>query len=99
MVPDFYESCNEMISKWEETFKEESSCEIDVWPHLQTMISDVISPTTFGSSYIEGRKIFEPQQEQAELIITASRSITTRKKGFSDENLVTKFFKVNIHPF
>ncbi|XP_071701930.1 cytochrome P450 CYP72A219-like [Rutidosis leptorrhynchoides] len=75
MVPAFYDSCNEMINKWEETFKEESSCEIDVWPHLQTMTSDVISRTAFGSSYEEGRKIFELQREQADLVITASRSI------------------------
>ncbi|XP_071701942.1 cytochrome P450 CYP72A219-like [Rutidosis leptorrhynchoides] len=75
MVPVFYESCNEMISKWEEAFKDKSSCEIDVWPHFQTMTSDVISRTVFGSSSGEGRKIFQLQQEQVELIITASRSI------------------------
>ncbi|XP_071702109.1 cytochrome P450 CYP72A219-like isoform X2 [Rutidosis leptorrhynchoides] len=75
MVPAFYDSCNEMINKWEEIFKEDSSCEIDVWPYLQTMTSDVISRTAFGSSYKEGKKIFELQGEQAELIITASRSI------------------------
>ncbi|XP_076906168.1 cytochrome P450 CYP72A219-like [Bidens hawaiensis] len=75
MVSAFYVSCDEMINKWEETLKEESSCEMDVWPHLQTMAADVISRTAFGSSYVEGRKIFELQREQAELIITASRSI------------------------
>ncbi|KAM0016024.1 putative 11-oxo-beta-amyrin 30-oxidase [Helianthus debilis subsp. tardiflorus] len=75
MVPAFYVSCDEMVNKWEETLKEESSCEIDVWPHLQKMAADVISRTAFGSSYVEGRKIFELQREQAELIITASRSI------------------------
>ncbi|GKA12103.1 cytochrome P450 CYP72A219-like protein [Tanacetum coccineum] len=75
MVPAFNLCCDEMITKWEETLKGESSCEIDVWPHLQSLTSDVISRTAFGSSYVEGRKIFDLQREQAELIITASRSI------------------------
>ncbi|XP_022023570.2 cytochrome P450 CYP72A219 [Helianthus annuus] len=75
MVPAFYVSCDEMISKWEETLNGKRSCEMDVWPHLQTMAADVISRTAFGSSYVEGRKIFELQHEQSELVITAFQSI------------------------
>ncbi|KAI3728624.1 hypothetical protein L6452_17263 [Arctium lappa] len=75
MVPAFYVSCDEMIKKWEGSLMNESSYEVDVWPHLQTLASDVISRTAFSSSFVEGRKIFELQREQAELIITASRSI------------------------
>ncbi|XP_076890920.1 cytochrome P450 CYP72A219-like [Bidens hawaiensis] len=75
MVPAFYVSCDEMINKWEEALKEESSCEMNVWPHLQTMAADVISRTTFGSSYVEGKKMFELQRKLAELLLTATRSI------------------------
>ncbi|KAI7741756.1 hypothetical protein M8C21_000600 [Ambrosia artemisiifolia] len=75
MVPAFYVSCEEMINKWEEALNENGSCEIDVWPHLQTLAADVISRTAFSSSYVEGRKIFELQREQAELVIAASQSI------------------------
>ncbi|KAI3502071.1 hypothetical protein L1887_30102 [Cichorium endivia] len=74
MVPAFYISCSEMINKWEELTKE-ISCEVDVYPYLQTFTSDVISRTAFGSSYEEGRKIFELQKEQAALVIKAFESI------------------------
>ncbi|XP_049409959.1 cytochrome P450 CYP72A219-like isoform X2 [Solanum stenotomum] len=68
MLPAFYLSCNEMLSKWE-------AHEIDVWPHLQQLTSDVISRTAFGSSYEEGRKIFELQNEQVPHFIEAMRSV------------------------
>ncbi|KAI7737129.1 hypothetical protein M8C21_013249 [Ambrosia artemisiifolia] len=75
MVPAFYASCNEMIEKWEELVYTENSCEVDVWPHLQTFSSAVISRTAFGSNFKEGENIFELQREQAELIINATNSI------------------------
>ncbi|GKB92828.1 cytochrome P450 CYP72A219-like protein [Tanacetum coccineum] len=74
MLPAFYISCSEMITKWEGMTKGRS-CEVDVYPHLQTFTSDVISRTAFGSSYVEGRKIFELQKEQAKLVIKAIQSI------------------------
>ncbi|KAL8201476.1 hypothetical protein R6Q57_012815 [Mikania cordata] len=74
MLPAFHISCSEMVSKWEGMTKG-GSCEVDVYPHLQTMTSDVISRTAFGSSYEEGRKIFELQMEQAKLVIQAAQSI------------------------
>ncbi|CAI9296482.1 unnamed protein product [Lactuca saligna] len=75
MVPAIYVSCVEMITKWEEGLKKESSCEVDVWPYLQTLSSDVISRTAFGSSFEEGKRIFELQRELAELVIHAIQSI------------------------
>ncbi|XP_076912190.1 cytochrome P450 CYP72A219-like [Bidens hawaiensis] len=74
MLPAFHISCSEMINKWEGMTKGRS-CEVDVYPHLQTMTSDVISRTAFGSSYEEGKGIFELQAEQAKLVIKAAQSM------------------------
>lgn len=75
MVPAFYQSCSEMLRKWEEAVPKETSAELDVWPHFQLMTGDVISRTAFGSSYEEGRIIFELQKEQAEYVMEQIFSI------------------------
>ncbi|KAA8524994.1 hypothetical protein F0562_011368 [Nyssa sinensis] len=76
MLPAFYLSCSEILSKWEKLVPREGSCtELDVWPYLLTLSSDVISRTAFGSNYEEGRKIFELQREQGEHLLQALQSI------------------------
>ncbi|KAK7324469.1 hypothetical protein VNO77_28033 [Canavalia gladiata] len=67
MLPLFVKCCDELISKWEEMLSTDGSCEMDVWPFLQNLTRDVIARTAFGSSYEEGRRIFELLKEQANL--------------------------------
>ncbi|MED6160429.1 hypothetical protein PIB30_051459 [Stylosanthes scabra] len=64
--------CDDVISKWEEMVVSSSSegkCDIDVWPSIQNLACDVISRTAFGSSYQEGKRIFELLMKQARLIM------------------------------
>lgn len=75
MLPSFYQSSSEIMSKWEELVSIEGSRELDVWPYLQNMTSDVISRTAFGSNYEEGRRVFQLQRELAELTIEVLQSV------------------------
>ncbi|KAE8649812.1 cytochrome P450 CYP72A219 isoform X1 [Cucumis sativus] len=75
MVPAFYHSCNEMVSKWESMVSKEGSCELDVMPYLKNMASDVISRTAFGSSYEKGKKIFKLQTELTNFVIQTTLGI------------------------
>ncbi|XP_074375383.1 cytochrome P450 72A397-like [Apium graveolens] len=76
MLPAFDLCCREMTIKWMEMIGAgRNSCELDVWPFLQTLTSDVISRTAFGSCYQEGKKVFELQVEQADYAFKALQSV------------------------
>ncbi|KAK7244048.1 hypothetical protein RIF29_38866 [Crotalaria pallida] len=69
MLPIFFISCNDLINEWEGMLSSDGTCEMDVWPFLQNLACDIISRTAFGSSYEEGKRIFNLQKEQAEVIM------------------------------
>ncbi|XP_074373574.1 cytochrome P450 72A397-like [Apium graveolens] len=75
MLPVMYISCTELVSKWEEKVEKNGWCELDIAPYLHTLTSDVISRTSFGSSYKEGSRVFEIQRQQIELVMKSLQSV------------------------
>ena len=77
MMPAFSTCCTELIDRWESKLSDASdgSYEVDIWPEFQNLTGDVISRTAFGSSFMEGRRIFQLQGEQAERLIKAFQYI------------------------
>ncbi|KAJ3685050.1 hypothetical protein LUZ61_014214 [Rhynchospora tenuis] len=71
MLPAFSTCCDELVDRWNKSVGPNGSFEMDVWPEMQNLTGDVISRAAFGSSYEEGRRIFQLQNEQAECLIKA----------------------------
>nr|XP_011460595.1 PREDICTED: cytochrome P450 72A15-like isoform X1 [Fragaria vesca subsp. vesca] len=75
MIPVFAVSCSKMIEQWKENPFLQGRCEIDIWPELQKLTADVISRAAFGSTYAEGRKVFELQRELLTLTVEAMQTL------------------------
>ncbi|XP_074332725.1 cytochrome P450 CYP72A219-like [Apium graveolens] len=75
MMPAISLSCSDIMSKWEEMVSAEGQYELDVWHDLETLTGDVISRTTFGSSYAEGRQKFQLQKVQTKLLVQEAQTL------------------------
>ena len=82
MLPAFAACANELVARWEGYVESDGAKEIDVWPEFQNLTGDVISRSAFGSSFSEGRRIFQLQSEQSS------------KSSEDDEHFVPPGFQV-----
>lgn len=66
MLPAFAACSSELVRRWVDSVGSGDVQEIDVWPEFENLTGDVISRAAFGSSFGEGRRIFQLQSEQAQ---------------------------------
>lgn len=64
-----------LIERWKELASLQETCEVDIWPELQNLTRDVISRAALGSSFEEGRQIFELQKEHITLTLEAMQTL------------------------
>lgn len=72
MFPAFSTCCTELVDRWESKLLAagcEGSVELDVSQEFPVLTGDVITRTSFGSSFTEGRRIFELQVDQAKRLM------------------------------
>nr|AYU65305.1 root-preferentially expressed cytochrome P450 CYP-117747 [Atropa belladonna] len=74
MLPAFYLSCSELVNRWDEVLSQQDTQEVDIWPSIQNLSTDIIARSAFGVSYKQGRDIFELQKEQAYHLMEIVRS-------------------------
>ncbi|KAM5562305.1 cytochrome P450 CYP749A22 [Rosa sericea] len=83
MIPDMIASAETMLEGW----KKHEGKEIEVYEHFRLFTSEVISRTAFGSSYLEGKNIFDMLMKLSSVIFRNSHKL--RVPGIS------KFYKTS----
>ncbi|KAK4479645.1 hypothetical protein RD792_015172, partial [Penstemon davidsonii] len=91
MIPMMAKSMEEAVAKWTEKLSTAGKVEIEVSNWFENLVEDVITRITFGSSYEDGKAIFDLQSQQMlhateayqKIFIPGYRFLPTKKNRVS----------------
>ncbi|KAM7517455.1 hypothetical protein LguiB_016417 [Lonicera macranthoides] len=95
MLPAFYLSCLDMVTKWENKASTTGSTEVDMHHEFETLTGDLISRTLFGSSFEECKNIFGLIKELQALTVQVIRSVQIPGWRFMPTKRNNRMKKVN----
>ncbi|CAI9116785.1 OLC1v1018026C2 [Oldenlandia corymbosa var. corymbosa] len=73
-IPEVVDSVEMVVKKWEDEIEERNETEVEVMQEFRLLSSEILSRTAFGSSYGEGKHIFELEDQQAKLVLKGLRT-------------------------